>query len=109
MSTPLRLAEPMARSLLLVALAAVILLAAFFRLQGLRWDAACPPDDSTPEAACTETHLHPDERFLTMALEIKTIWLMRYFLVPTDCRGHLSRLWLLSEGTGFQCNNDRAR
>ena len=66
-------AGPKLRPVLIFALLAVLLVAGFFRLRGLRWDAACPPEAAPQEAGCAETHLHPDERFLTMvatALEL---------------------------------------
>jgi YYY domain-containing protein len=51
----------------LVPLLAVLALGAFLRFDGLRWDAACPGSaEAASEVGCTETHLHPDERFLTM-------------------------------------------
>jgi len=63
------------RPLALGSLVAILLLAAFLRIDGLRWDAACRTEGEAAETGCSETHLHPDERFLTMvasAIEIPT-------------------------------------
>ncbi|MDX1383907.1 MAG: glycosyltransferase family 39 protein, partial [Thermoanaerobaculia bacterium] len=60
---PARRLSPAQRRLVL---AAIFLLAAFLRLGGLRWDAACVEVSDGSGQVCAETHLHPDERFLTM-------------------------------------------
>jgi hypothetical protein len=51
-----------------VAVAGVLVLAAAFRLGGLHWDAHRWEEPGRP-AVLEETHLHPDERFLTMVTD----------------------------------------
>ncbi len=55
----------MIRRLPIVALVPILLVAAFFRFDGLHWDAAMREVEGLPPAL-EEQHLHPDERFLTM-------------------------------------------
>ena len=51
-----------------IPLALILLGAGLFRFGGLRWDAACVPVEDG-DVHCSETHLHPDERFLTMVAD----------------------------------------